>query len=461
MASREEGIRRVRVPSPAETQRKLLAAAALAILALLVTGGTSPTGFSPPHQSGDRSTTVAGDCSSETALCLGEGRFVVEVTWTTPDGASGSAHPVSITSDSGYFWFFDPDNAELIVKVLNGCSVNDHYWFFSGGLTNVQVTITVTDSATGETKTYTNPQDTPFAPIIDTAAFGNCTESASLAAHPEEPQPGRSLAVPVAHPAASRRGVAEGCVPGDTVLCLHGRFQVEATWQTASGASGPAHVVPIGSGSGYFWFFEPSNVELMVKALNACDIEQGNWFFAAGMTDVGVQLQITDTFTGEVRNYGSPLGVAFLPIQDTGAFAFCPTPTFTPSPTPSFTPTPTPEILFFTPRPTLVPATSVAVASGSGQICFKPHPCLGFTIYSFSPRTVQIHVGETVTWSWSGAIGHSTTSGTSGHPSSIWDSGVRLGATVFSHTFTEAGTFPYYCAGAGHFHVAGSVVVIP
>jgi hypothetical protein len=42
---------------------------------------------------------------------------------------------------------------------------------FAGGLTNVDTTITVTDTQTGAVKTYRNPANTAFQPIQDTAAF--------------------------------------------------------------------------------------------------------------------------------------------------------------------------------------------------------------------------------------------------------------------------------------------------
>ncbi|HEY4563258.1 MAG TPA: hypothetical protein VIJ36_09775, partial [Thermoanaerobaculia bacterium] len=73
-----------------------------------------------------------------------------------------------------YFWFFDPANVETIVKVLNGCGLNQRYWVFAGGLTSVQTVITVRDTRTGIAKTYTNPQGTPFQPVQDTSAFMGC-----------------------------------------------------------------------------------------------------------------------------------------------------------------------------------------------------------------------------------------------------------------------------------------------
>jgi len=107
------------------------------------------------------------------ALCLNGSRFQVGAAWRTAQ-ASGAAQAMGLTLDTGAFWFFDAADLELLVKVLNGCGVNGHYWVFAAGLTDVAVTLTVTDSATGQVRTYTNPQGVPFAPQLDTEAFAAC-----------------------------------------------------------------------------------------------------------------------------------------------------------------------------------------------------------------------------------------------------------------------------------------------
>jgi streptogramin lyase len=108
---------------------------------------------------------------SPTSLCLNNGRFKAEATWTTSDGKSGAGQAVSLTPDAGYFWFFSSSNIELVVKALSGCSFNNHYWVFASGLTNVNVVLTVTDTLTGAVATYNNPQGIAFQPIQDTRAF--------------------------------------------------------------------------------------------------------------------------------------------------------------------------------------------------------------------------------------------------------------------------------------------------
>jgi hypothetical protein len=120
---------------------------------------------------------VVGNCiPNETTLCLNNGRFRVTADFSTPQGQNGHGHAVAETSDTGLFWFFSANNIEVIVKVVSGCDfdLNHRYWVFAAGLTNVQVTLTVTDTSTGETRSYTNPLGTPFAPIQDTNAFASC-----------------------------------------------------------------------------------------------------------------------------------------------------------------------------------------------------------------------------------------------------------------------------------------------
>ena len=113
---------------------------------------------------------------SQTTLCLNNGRFSVTAHFRTVNNQSGDAMGVPLTSDSGYFWFFNPNNIEVVVKVLNACTqAQPRYWVFAAGLTNVEVTLTVTDTqAGGSPNIYQNPLNTPFAPIQDTGAFATC-----------------------------------------------------------------------------------------------------------------------------------------------------------------------------------------------------------------------------------------------------------------------------------------------
>ncbi len=81
-----------------------------------------------------------------------------------------------------------------------------------------------------------------------------------------------------------------GCTPSATAMCLNNdRFKVEATYQTGGGQTGQGQVVKLTGDTGYLWFFSSSNVEVVIKVLNACGIN-GWWVFAGGLTDVRVTL---------------------------------------------------------------------------------------------------------------------------------------------------------------------------
>ena len=111
--------------------------------------------------------------ADDSRLCLSDNRFQVEARWSTGAG-SGAGQAVRLTPDTGYFWFFDATNVEVVVKVLNACGFNQRFWVFAGGLTNVQVRLTVTDTQTGVVKTYDNPQGRAYQPVQDTSAFATC-----------------------------------------------------------------------------------------------------------------------------------------------------------------------------------------------------------------------------------------------------------------------------------------------
>jgi hypothetical protein len=119
---------------------------------------------------------------SDTTLCLNSNRFAVSATWRKTDGTSGEGHAISVTGDTGYFWFFDPTNIEVVTKLLDACGVNNHYWVFGSGLTNLDVTLTYTDGATGAQQTYHNPQGVAFEPVQDTGAFSTCSTATAQVA---------------------------------------------------------------------------------------------------------------------------------------------------------------------------------------------------------------------------------------------------------------------------------------
>jgi hypothetical protein len=114
---------------------------------------------------------AAATCAPGPArLCLSGGRFAVTASWRDFQGGTGRGTAVQLTGDTGYFWFFDPANVEVITKVIDGRLLNGNFWVFYGALSTVEYTLTVTDTATGASKTYTNTSGN-LASVGDTGAF--------------------------------------------------------------------------------------------------------------------------------------------------------------------------------------------------------------------------------------------------------------------------------------------------
>lgn len=233
-------------------------------------------------------------------LCLG-GRFRVSVDWRVPaSGAAGAGRPVVGTAETGYFWFFGPDNLELAVKVVDGIAINDHHWLFYGALTDVEYTLRAEDLLTGVVQTYTNPSGSQCGGA-DVGAFPEASRAPTVpeGAHPV-PEPRADGPEPLALPFLT-------CGETPEALCLHDRFEVTAVYvdQDVPQSASP---VPFGPETGMFWFFSPDNVGAVVKVLDGRPVNGRWWVFHTKLSDLEVSIRVRDTDTGDARDYVDPAG---------------------------------------------------------------------------------------------------------------------------------------------------------
>jgi len=265
-------------------------------------GGSSPSGCQP---------------GPTTACTLGD-RFELEIDWRDFSDQTGPARVVPGGSeDSELFYFFSENNWEMLVKTLDGCAINNHFWVFAAATTNVEYTLRVTDTETGATSDYTNPLGVAADAITDTQAFECGDEGKALNfTATDDRQP--AVISPVTITAAE-----SDCTDTDTELCLNGgRYEVEVEWRDFGDKTGSAKVAPLRSAdSGLLWFFSDNNWEMLVKVLDGCGINDNVWVFSAATTNVEYTLRVTDTETGTMREYFNPLGQAASAITDTGAFS--------------------------------------------------------------------------------------------------------------------------------------------
>lgn len=257
----------------------------------------------------------AGCQSNDTTLCLRDGRFQVQAHWRDFEGHQGVGRAVPLTGDTGTFWFFDPSNVEVLLKVLDGRGLNDHFWVFFGALSSVEYSLTVTDTQTGFSRRYMNPSG-QLASAGDTEGFGpRGAHSASPDLFLAPPSPA-ALVSARTEPAAA----TGSCQPGPRRLCLNGgRFAVESSWKDFQGNTGQGTAVPFTADTGWFWFFDPANVEVMLKVLDGTALNGRFWVFFGALSNVEYELTVTETHTGAVKQYRNPSG-RFASVADTGAF---------------------------------------------------------------------------------------------------------------------------------------------
>ena len=273
----------------------------------------------------------------------GDRRFTAQISFNTSQGGGlvGNGHAVQLSAvgveRAGAFWFFSADNAEMLIKVVDGCAANGQKWLFASAGTNVGFTLTVSDAVTGVQKTYNNPDLKAAVPIQDTA-FEPCPATPGSpalaplvqASYTASDAPRKPWAVTEASVAAAP------CVVGPTTLCIDGatagdkRFKVEVAYQTSQGGglSGKGQSIPLASigitHGGAFWFFSADNPEMLVKVVDGCAANGNKWFFGSAGTNVGMTVTLTDTTTGAQKIYTNPDLNPAAPIQDTAAFATCP-----------------------------------------------------------------------------------------------------------------------------------------
>jgi LPXTG-motif cell wall-anchored protein len=85
-----------------------------------------------------------------------------------------------------------------------------------------------------------------------------------------------------------------------------------------------------------------------------------------------------------------------------------------------------------------------AIAAASGSVTIAD--------FSFSPATITINQGDTVTWNNNGPTPHSATAS-----DGSFDTGILKKGGSGSHTFSQAGSFSYFCKP--HPFMKGTVVV--
>ena len=269
---------------------------------------------------------TGGECEDppgDPGICLLDDRFKVTVEWEDfpgnpfdrqggPDEGDGQGvvidpvAPITPQDESGYYWFFSPDDVELVVKMVDARQTpNGNFWFFYGSLTNVEYWIRVVDTGTGTQMEYVNPpgqfsvgEDTESFPGSDPRAGRH--SAAQSAPSSEAALDHRSVILP--------RGMLPSC--GDpTVACVQGdRFAVEAVFDPTGPAPGDGSPIITTESSVLFGHLPGSGGETAVKVVDGREVNGSFWVFASAFALPDVEVRVTDLETGKARSYRAQEG---------------------------------------------------------------------------------------------------------------------------------------------------------
>lgn len=299
---------------------------------------------------------AATDCIPRPVTTL-SGGYDVRMCFATPSGLQTAAANYHLESDhSALLYFFDRDNAEILLKVLDGCAVNGHRWVFTAPVTNLAFRLEIVERSTGRRFEQSNAAGQTAQTTGDTAAF------------PCEPGPAGAPSVTAASRLTAREGLAHPLRRGDSSRPDAGAFATHPVDESPASRAEPgltalskaAHAAantdppacePEGPGvelaSGYridmcivlpggtvqsardwglpsessalLYFFDRDNVEVLIKVLDGCAVNGRRWVFSAPATDLAFHLAVTapDDERWSHVNEGGRTATA---RADTGAF---------------------------------------------------------------------------------------------------------------------------------------------
>ena len=294
------------------------------------------------------------DCTlwrRETGVNLGG--YEVTACLETPDGTRRRAWDYGLDADqSGLLYFFDRDNVEILVKLLDGCAINGHRWVFVAPVTTLGFKLAIQEPGpyvVGRRQTWHydsqrrtqseiedlellgtvgNAVNSTARTVSDTTAF-SCTAAEIAAARAGSSSPGKDQAQPSPRgerPPASTAtaflglGSATDCVPAGPALTLRDGLQVSICYETHAGATGDAKDWGLDSSrSGLLYFFERSNAEILIKVLDGCGVNDHRWVFVAPVTDLAFNL-IVESPDGRRWTHSNRLGQTADARSDTSAF---------------------------------------------------------------------------------------------------------------------------------------------
>ena len=255
------------------------------------------------------------------------------------------------SAESGLLYFFDRDNSEVLIKVLDACRINNHRWVFVAPVTTLAFNLYVDETATGERWEHRNPRGGVTATTESNIEAFPCGPAASAATvaddgdasdgidgvdlvdagFPLSPAPSPASAVvdpaprsPVTVSLPITAGGEAECEP-QPVRTLRGGYTVNMCVEHIRNGETVVEVVRDyeldSEQSAILYFFDRDNAEVLIKVLDGCRINGHRWVFVAPVTTLAFNLSIEPPGGGKPWTHENRLNRTAAAKSDIVAFA--------------------------------------------------------------------------------------------------------------------------------------------
>jgi PKD repeat protein len=260
-----------------------------------------------------RTVNVSSCVEDANTMCLIGGRYRITSRWKNQyaGGVTAAMYKATLTDATGAFWLLDGNTYEFMIRIDTATN-NGRAWIAIPTFTDVEFWIDVTDTKTNEFKEYHSAPGNQTL-IYDPYFF----TYPSLRQDPTVP-PASALA-PTSSPdsAPGMQGVAVSlpspsvsCAEDANTMCLiGGRYQVTSRWknQYAGGATATMYKAKLTDATGAFWLSDANTYEFMIRVDTATNNGRA-WIAIPSFTDVEFWIDLTDTQTGQSKEYHSQPG---------------------------------------------------------------------------------------------------------------------------------------------------------
>ena len=293
------------------------------------------------------------DCEPTAAQITFEHGYTVSMCIEYQEGGTGpvltkDAENYGLNSrESGLLYFFDRDNAEVLVKVLDACAVNGYRWVFVAPVTTLAFNLRVDEVGSDRDWMHRNPRGGQTATTESNTQAFSCDPSGSSTASQSDiggilgvdlvdagfPVPSVSVAskpavLPVESPVAVTQPLGTGGEPDCEplpVVTLRGGYTVNMCVEhVRDGEAVVEEVKDYGldsEQSAILYFFNRDNAEMLIKVLDGCRINGHRWVFVAPVTTLAYNLSISPPDGGEPWTHSNSLNQTAAAASNIKAFA--------------------------------------------------------------------------------------------------------------------------------------------